>query len=101
MNLKPKDQIRLGSDTDQGHGGAIRRSNGKIIGFGTFSEVKEGQPIREGAELIRVGAEDDEGWRDVTTVYEHERSGPAQVATPAYRSGYDRIFSKKQEVGLT
>jgi hypothetical protein len=62
-------------------------------------EVKDGQPIPEGAELIQVGAEDGEGWRDVTTVYKSERSGPAQVATPAYREGYDRIFGK-QKMGL-
>ena len=59
-------------------------------------EVKDGQPIPEGAELIQVGAEDSDGWRDVTTVY---KSGPAQVATPAYREGYDRVFGK-QKMGL-
>ncbi len=98
MTSKQKNQIRLGSETDPGHGAAIRR-HGEGFSFGTFTEIKEGQPIREGAELIRVGAEDDEGWRDVTTVYEH-RNGPAQVATPAYREGYDRIFGGKQKVGL-
>ena len=96
--MKPKNQIRL-SPENQGRGAAIRR-NGDGFGFGTFSEVKEGQPIREGAELIRIGPEDDDGWRDVTSIYEHERSGPAQVATPAYRDGYDRIFGGKQKMGL-
>lgn len=96
--------MRLGPEIEPGHGAAIRRSgeNGETVGFGTFTTVKDGQPIPEGVELIRVGAEDDDGWRDVTTLYgrEPERSGPAQVATPAYRNGYDRIFSKKREVGL-
>ena len=93
---KQKDQVRLGPETGSGRGAAIRRHDGAVE-FGTFMETKEGQPIPEGAELIRVGPEDDDGWRDVTTVY---KSGPAQVATPAYREGYDRVFGKKQKVGL-
>lgn len=103
-----KDQMRLGPEIEPGHGAAVRRgADGKIVGFGTFTTVKDGQPIPEGVELIHVGAEDDDGWRDVTTLYGREpersapeRNGPAQVATPAYRNGYDRIFSKKREVGL-
>jgi len=90
--MKTKDQMRLG------HGAAIRRQDGKLS-VGTFVEVKEGQPIPEGYELIRVGAEGEDGWRDVTSIYGGERSGPAQVATPAYREGYDRIFGKKPVIG--
>ncbi len=86
-----EDRICLGPD-----GVAVRHTDGGT-GFGTFREVKEGQPIREGAELIRVGDEDKDGWRDVTSIY---KSGPAQVATPRYREGYDRVFGKKQKVGL-
>lgn len=97
--MKPRDQILLESEISPGHGAATRRDeNGKIVGFGTFTEVKEGQPIQGGAELIRVGPENGDGWRDVETVYSN-KSGPAQVATPAYRDGYDRIFGK-QKVGL-
>jgi hypothetical protein len=93
-----KDQIRFGSEIEPGRGAAIRRHDGGL-GVGTFMEVKDGQPIPEGAELIQVGAEDSDGWRDVTTVYKSERSGPAQVATPKYREGHDRIFGK-QKMGL-
>lgn len=92
--MKEKDQMCLGPEIEPGRGAAIRRSN-KGFGFGTFVETKEGQPIPEGTELIHVGAEDDDGWRDVTSIY---KSGSAQVATPAYRDGYDRIFGK-QKVG--
>jgi hypothetical protein len=62
--------------------------------------MKDGDPIPEGAEIIRAGPEDDDGWRDVTTIYGEQRTGPAQVASPQYREGYDRIFGKKPEVGL-
>ena len=97
-----EDQIQLGPEIEPGHGAAIRRcrETGKIVGYGTFTAAKDGQPIPERGELIQVGAEDDEGWRDVTTIYKSERSGPAQVATPEYREGYDRIFGSKQKVGL-
>jgi hypothetical protein len=97
-----EDQIQLGPEIEPGHGAAIRRcgETGKIVGYGTFTVAKDGQPIPERGELIRVGAEDDEDWRDVTTIYRSERSGPAQVATPEYREGYDRIFESKQKVGL-
>lgn len=88
-----EDRIRLGPD-----GVAVRHTDGGT-GFGTFREVKEGQPLREGAELIRVGDEDEDGWRDVTSIYKSGRSGPAQVATPRYRENYDKIFGK-QKVGM-
>ena len=98
--MKTKDQMRLGPEIEPGRGAAMRRSD-KGFSFGTFAAVKDGQPIPEGAELICVGTEDDDGWRDVTSVYGGaERSGPAQVATPEYRMGYDRIFGKKQSVGV-
>jgi hypothetical protein len=91
MSMK-EDRIRLGPD-----GVAMRRTD-EGTGFGIFKEVKEGQPLREGAELIRVGDENADGWRDVTSIY-GGRSGPAQVATPVYRKNYDRIFGK-QKVGM-
>jgi hypothetical protein len=47
---------------------------------------------------VRVEEYEEDGWHDIETVY-RVSDGPAQVATPAYRAGYDRIFGKK-EVGL-
>jgi hypothetical protein len=93
LNMKTKDQMRLGLGT------ALRRTD-EELSFGTFTEVKEGQPIPEGAELAHLSGENEDGWRDVTSVYKRESAGPAQVATPAYREGYDRIFWKKQKVGV-
>jgi len=97
--MKQKDQMRLGSMVGDGHGAAIRR-NCEEISFGTFTEVKEGQPIPDGAELVHLSGENEDGWRDVTSVYKRESSGPAQVATPQYRENYDRIFGAKQKVGV-
>ena len=109
--MKPKDQIRIGPEVAPGRRIAVRRC-GDTIAVGTFVSMKDGQPIPEGAELIRLANKQDaDGWRDATVLYRNEPeaelapleetrgSGPAQVATPAYRTGYDRIFGK-QKVGL-
>jgi hypothetical protein len=50
-----------------------------------------------GSEIAHISPEDSDGWHEVQTLY---RNGPAQVATPKYREGYDRIFGKKPDVGL-
>lgn len=94
-----KDQMRLGPPRGPGRGTAIRRIDDKLH-VGTFAEARDGQPLPEGAELVSLSPADDEGWHDVTSIYERARSGPAQVATPRYRDGHDRIFGGKQNVGL-
>lgn len=95
--MKTRDRMKVGSTVD-GRSAAIRQRDGKIES-GTFREAKEGQPIPEGVELLHVDAPDEDGWREVTSVYGRRAAGPAQVATPAYRESYDRIFGK-QKVGL-
>lgn len=90
---KKRDQIRLEG------GGLVTRRCGERLAQGTLAPMKEGQPLPEGAEFVYVKAPDEEGWRDVEVLYRHEGSGPAQVATPEYREGYDRIFGKNPTVG--
>lgn len=114
MTGKPKDRIKVSSD------GRCLRQRGDELSTGRFGAVEDGKPIPEGAELIMSGPPDHDGWRDVKVLYRHETApqpepvepefsvglsgfttdGPPQVATPAYREGYDRIFGKKQKVGL-
>jgi len=109
--MKPKDQIQIGPEVSPGRRIAVRR-RGDEVTVGTFGGMKEGRPIPEGAELVRVDPTCHDGWHDATVLYSHSAlepepeeveethgSGPAQVATPAYREGYDRIFGK-QKVGL-
>jgi hypothetical protein len=86
-----RDQVRFESDNHA----TIKRQDGSVQ-FGTFDEMREGQPIPKGAELVQVDYHPENEWHNSETLY---RNGPAQVATPAYREGYDRIFGKK-EVGL-
>lgn len=93
--MKPKDRVCIGPDLSERSRLAVRDRDGRLDTM-IFRETKSGEPIPPGAEFVRVGPDRD-GWRDVETIY--KTGGPAQVATPAYRDGYDRIFGK-QKIGL-
>lgn len=92
MSDKVKEKIRFGPGNTAVHRDA--EGNERHI---RYEPAKEGEPLKPGADLMSVSNECRDGWHDVEVLY---RSGPAQVATPAYREGYDRIFGKKAEVGL-
>lgn len=92
-----KDQVKFGSAIDANTCQATRRQANGEVQVGTMSELQDGHPIPEGAELIQVNYRPSNEWHDAETIYKH---GPSQVATPAYREGYDRIFGKK-EVGIS
>lgn len=89
----------VGEETAPGVRCVLRRRGDDDLELGEFHEIKEGRPIPPGAEIVRLGRGDDDGWREVESVY-GGRSGPPQVATPAYRVGYDRIFGKGPKTGL-
>ncbi len=80
-----------------------RQRNGERS-TGVLAPLRDGQTLAEGTELVTVdtSGESEDGWRDASTIYTVRATsdGPAQVATPAYREGYDRIFGKKPTVGL-
>ena len=57
--------------------------------------LREGQPLAPGSEIVRVEEYEEDGWHDIETVY-RVSDGPAQVATPAYRAGYDRILERRK-----
>jgi hypothetical protein len=94
-----KDQIRIGEEVGPNTHLVERRKDGRVH-LGTLTPMKNGQSLLTNAEVVKITPGEDE-WHDVETVYEPgpELSGPPQVATPAYRKGYDRIFGK-QKVGL-
>lgn len=114
MSEKPKEQIQCGPELSDGRRIAFRRVDGEER-VGILGPIKDGQPLSDGAEFLKIDGECQDGWHDVDVLYHHSaeshdeeysevpaeqaRSGPAQVATPAYREGYDRIFGK-QKIGL-
>ncbi len=76
----------------------LRHTADHKLAVGALVEVPEGSPIPENAHVV----EQEDGVLKVgPSVAELKAShGPAQVATPAYREGHDRIFGKKPTVGL-
>lgn len=100
MVARMKSKILIGPVVSPGQRAAVVRREDGTEATGLVRTSQEGRPLSENAECIQV---DDcgsqcggEGWHDMTTLYKH---GPAQVATPAYRTGYDRIFGGRQKVG--
>lgn len=99
--MPKKDQLRIGEEVSPNTRLVERR--GERSGVGTLTPVRDGQALPEGAELVKITPGQD-GWHDVETIYKHEPvtelNGPPQVATPAYRDGWSRIFGKKPTVGV-
>jgi len=95
-----KDEISIGPEVAPGVRIALRKQDDEVKEV-LVREAKEGQPMQPGLELAHVGDAScecgDGHWRELTSIYKSE--GPAQVATPAYREGYDRIWGKQKVAG--
>lgn len=114
---KPEEEIAFGPEVAPGVRVALRR-RGDEVREGFVRPMKDGAPIPPGTEVARVGDPSCgcEGghWHELTPLYKYDApnergapaarratsDGPPQVATPAYREGFDRIFGKKAPVGL-
>lgn len=88
-------KIKVGEEIGPGVRVALRQDEDgdRLV---TIRKMRDGETVAPGREVAHVGDADGDGWQGVTTLY---KSGPAQVATPAYREGYDRIFGTKGQVG--
>lgn len=105
---EPTEEIAFGPEVAPGVRLALRRQGDEVREV-LVRSVRDGESIPPGAEVAMVGAPScgcGGGHRhELTPLYKHGEQratadGPAQVATPSYRAGYDRIFGKKQEVGV-
>jgi hypothetical protein len=103
-----QEEIAFGPEVAPGVRVALRRQGDEVRQVFSRS-LKDGEPIPLGTEVAQVGDPSREcgHWRELTPLYKHGEpgkraasDGPAQVATPAYRAGYDRIFGAKTPVGL-
>jgi len=92
-----RDEIRFGPEIAPGVRSALRRSPDGTVREVACQQFREGAPLYESSEIADVDPTCNGGWHKLNVRY---KVGPAQVATPAYREGYDRIFGKKQKVGL-
>ena len=97
MKKREHDEIYFGPEISPGVYAALRRTPDGEVRQVTCAAMQSGVPLRPSSELAHAGESSEDGWRPLTSIY---KAGPAQVATPEYRAGYDRIFGKKQKVGI-
>jgi hypothetical protein len=101
------DVVLLHSPTEDGEGARVLRARSGRVEAGEVRPLKEGRPLAAGGEVVRL-----EPRKDAPALYdvhvEHavsgaaagdaSRSGPAQVATHAYRESWDRTFGRRREL---
>jgi hypothetical protein len=91
-----------------GEGLRVIRKRDDAIELGEIRAAKEGRPIQ--GDLVRLKQrKEHERLFDVETIVSREEvetarlpghSGPAQVATNAYRENWEAIFGAREEPGL-
>jgi hypothetical protein len=95
----PRDVVFVHSPTVEGEGFRVVRAREDRVEVGEIRPMKEGHPIT--GEVVRLKPrKDEERLFDVEVLLEKpasaaaetSRTGPAQVATDAYRAGWNAIF---------
>jgi hypothetical protein len=113
---KPKDSaaedldvVLLRGATEDGEGARVLRARRGRIEAGEVRPLREGRPLAVGGEVVRL-----EPRQETSALFdvhvEHvvtapdgspkvsaERSGPAQVATSAYRESWERTFGRTRK----
>jgi len=96
MPDKKEDVLLMGPDLGDGTRACLR-NNGGVFSAGTLATIKDGQPIS--SELVRLTQRTGNLY-DVEQLYDpspgsDEKSGPSQVATDDYRTGWEAIWGTK------
>jgi hypothetical protein len=86
----PLDIVVPRAPTDDGKGLKVVRLREREIGLGELRPLEDGKPIAPTSEIVQLARRDDLPAWDVKVLV--ERSGPAQVATAAYRDHWDATF---------
>ncbi|HHH27250.1 MAG TPA: hypothetical protein ENK57_02720 [Polyangiaceae bacterium] len=93
VGTKAKDLVFVGGRTDDG-GFRVLRSRENRLEVGEMRAPREGQPLM--GELVKLEpSEEHEQLFECETLVEspvRTKAGPPQVASEAYRSGWERIF---------
>lgn len=79
---------------NEGHRDVLALKGGVPVGMSHMRPVEEGKPLPTNGNVFWT----DKAGRVVDSM--RLGKGPAQVATPEYRTGWDAIFSKKKTEGL-
>jgi hypothetical protein len=105
---KSDDVVFVHSPAESGEGYNVIRKRADTIELGEMRTVQEGRPIH--GELVKLKPrKESERFYDVEVLASREElgqspalghAGPAQVATDAYRDGWEAIFGAREEPGL-
>jgi hypothetical protein len=103
------DVVLMHGTTEDGEGARVLRARKGRVEAGEVRPLKEGRPLAAGGEVVRL-----EPRKDSPALYDvhveqtvpgsaaapapASRSGPAQVATHAYRESWDRTFGRAGKV---
>jgi hypothetical protein len=97
-----EDMVFIHSPSESGEGYRVIRKREDQIEVGEIRPVEEGRPLHGDVVRLRPREEHDRLF-DVEVLVEAprelRRSGPAQVATDAYRSNWDAIFGQRDGSG--
>jgi hypothetical protein len=99
---KEEDVVFVHSSTEAGDGLRVVRKRGESLELGELRGIREGQPIH-GDVVKLVPREGQERVFDVEVLLKSPtpkalpaRTGPAQVATTAYRANWESIFGREE-----
>lgn len=101
------DVVFVHSKAESGEGFRVVRKRADVIEVGEIRPVQEGKPLQ--GEMVKLSPrKDHEQLFDVEVLVSKEEAlgttrrstGPAQVATAAYRSNWDAIFGEREEPRL-
>ena len=98
---KAQDVLWLHSATEDGEGMRVLRARGEGVQVGEVRPLKEGQALLGGEVVSLHPREGTPRLCDVEVVHRvpeavASRSGPAQIASHAYRESWDRVFGTGQ-----
>ncbi len=86
------DSVVLGPDLGDGTHPVVRHTSDHRIEYGTARILEPGQKPPDNGEHLRLRPTGGPYYE--VKPLKGDRSGPAQVATRAYRNGWDNIFGK-------
>lgn len=98
------DVVLVGGETEGGDGARVLRMRKGSLELGELRAMREGRPIHGEIVRLRQRAEHERLFDVEVLVPAPERperlaKGPPQVATNAYREGWDRIFGPRPTPG--
>lgn len=99
-SAKDEDVALVVGASEDGATLGVLRKRGDAIEPAIVKKAEEGKPIA--GELVRLSPREEPLLFDVDVLYDgraedaDEGGGPAQVATEAYRKGWDRLFKKSR-----